>query len=180
VRSRSTGSSFIYLLIIVAAAFLIYSFYSQQMEDITNLPLTQVAAKIRANEVESIHVEGNTLSITLTDGDEIESHKGHESTVTEQLRDLGITTEQLANVEINVVQPPDWVTWLSAGGSILLVLAMFGIGYFVLRQFQGANNQALATGARLLSVYHSETGLKFWIITEADRSVTTVLLPEDY
>lgn len=43
-----------------------------------------------------------------------------------------------------------------------------------------ANNRALTEGTRLLSVYHTSSGLKFWIITEADRSVTTVLLPEDY
>lgn len=43
-----------------------------------------------------------------------------------------------------------------------------------------ANNQALRDGSRLFSVYHDRTGAKFWIITEADRSATTVLLPEDY
>jgi len=43
-----------------------------------------------------------------------------------------------------------------------------------------ANDGALQTGERLLSAYQSATGTKFWIITEADRSVTTVLLPEDY
>ena len=43
-----------------------------------------------------------------------------------------------------------------------------------------ANNRALIEGARLLSAYHAQNGVKFWIITEADRSVTTVLLPEDY
>jgi hypothetical protein len=43
-----------------------------------------------------------------------------------------------------------------------------------------ANNRALTEGTRLLSVYHAANGVKFWIITEADRSVTTVLLPEDY
>lgn len=43
-----------------------------------------------------------------------------------------------------------------------------------------ANDQALKSGARLLSVYHTEHGEKFWIITEADRSVTTLLLPEEY
>ena len=42
------------------------------------------------------------------------------------------------------------------------------------------NDDALKNGERLLSVYHAETGTKFWIITEWDRSVTTVLLPEDY
>jgi hypothetical protein len=43
-----------------------------------------------------------------------------------------------------------------------------------------ANNRALTEGTRLLSAYRASNGVKFWIITEADRSVTTVLLPEDY
>jgi hypothetical protein len=43
-----------------------------------------------------------------------------------------------------------------------------------------ANEQALKDDARLFSVYHSVKGIKFWIITEADRSRTTVLLPRDY
>ena len=42
------------------------------------------------------------------------------------------------------------------------------------------NELSHARGFRLLSVYHDANGMKFWIITEADRSSTTVLLPEDY
>jgi cell division protease FtsH len=153
VRSRSAGSSFIYLIILMAAVFLAYSFFSQRAEQVTQTPLTEVAAQIREENVRSIRVEGNTLFVELQNNEEIESHKGAESTVTEQLRDLGITAEELEGVEINVVQPPDWMTLLSAGGSILLVVAMFAIGYFVLRQFQGANNQALAFGKSRARMY---------------------------
>ena len=42
------------------------------------------------------------------------------------------------------------------------------------------NDLAVAEGNRLLSAYDSQKGIRFWIITEWDRSVTTVLLPEDY
>lgn len=42
------------------------------------------------------------------------------------------------------------------------------------------NNFALAMSARLLSSYALPGVGKVWVITEADRSVTTVLLPEDY
>lgn len=42
------------------------------------------------------------------------------------------------------------------------------------------NDQALVEGTRLLSAYQAANGTKFWIITEAGRAVTTVLLPEDY
>ena len=42
------------------------------------------------------------------------------------------------------------------------------------------NDNALRNGMRLLSSYRSEGGTTFWIITEADRSATTLLLPDDY
>jgi hypothetical protein len=42
------------------------------------------------------------------------------------------------------------------------------------------NNFSLREGFRILSVYHSGSGEQFWIITEADRSLTTVLCPSDY
>ena len=44
-----------------------------------------------------------------------------------------------------------------------------------------SNNQAILVGARIVSAY--ELGLRrerLWIITEADRRVTTLLLPEEY
>ena len=43
-----------------------------------------------------------------------------------------------------------------------------------------ANEHALIQGTRLLSAYTSTQNVRFWIITEHDRSVTTVLLPMDY
>lgn len=42
------------------------------------------------------------------------------------------------------------------------------------------NDTALVHVGRLFSVYHSAKGHKFYVITEADKSVTTLLLPEDY
>lgn len=45
---------------------------------------------------------------------------------------------------------------------------------------RAANDRALVEGTRLLSAYRAKNGTRFWIITEADRSVTTILLPEDY
>jgi hypothetical protein len=42
------------------------------------------------------------------------------------------------------------------------------------------NNFSRDKYLRIFSVYHDRNGTKFWIITEADRSITTILLPEDY
>lgn len=43
-----------------------------------------------------------------------------------------------------------------------------------------ANDQALVNQTRLLSAYETAAGTRFWIVTEADRSATTVLLPDEY
>lgn len=42
------------------------------------------------------------------------------------------------------------------------------------------NDLSLDDERRLFSVYHAADGTKFWVITEADRSSTTVLFPSDY
>jgi hypothetical protein len=42
------------------------------------------------------------------------------------------------------------------------------------------NDSAIQDGGRIMSEYCSGSGVRFWIITEYDRSVTTILLPSDY
>ncbi len=66
-----------------------------------------------------------------------------------------------------------------------------GIAPFLKRHSQGdwgdvsegdakLNDEALLDGTRLMSSYKTLAGVKFWIITDAGRAVTTVLLPEEY
>ncbi|WPL15706.1 hypothetical protein Thiowin_00620 [Thiorhodovibrio winogradskyi] len=43
-----------------------------------------------------------------------------------------------------------------------------------------ANEQALQDNERLMSLYKVDSGLTLWVITEADRSQTTVMLPKEY
>ena len=62
---------------------------------------------------------------------------------------------------------------------------------FLVRHIQGdwgelceedkqANEDALKEDLRILSSYRTNLGVKIWVITEADRSATTLLLPSDY
>jgi hypothetical protein len=44
----------------------------------------------------------------------------------------------------------------------------------------GANDEALQGGGRLFSAYRLRDKTKIWIITEADRSSTCILLPDEY
>jgi hypothetical protein len=62
---------------------------------------------------------------------------------------------------------------------------------FVLRHLRGdwgeicaddwaLNDEAVETGGRLLSSYRTSLDERLWVITECDRSVTTILLPDEY
>jgi hypothetical protein len=75
--------------------------------------------------------------------------------------------------------------------SVSQTLSLHDIATALLRHAQGdwgdacvedrdANESALWEASRLHSVYHDRKGVRFWIITEADRNTTTVLLPDDY
>jgi hypothetical protein len=42
------------------------------------------------------------------------------------------------------------------------------------------NDQALRDGGRLLAAYSTLRGVKLWVLTEADRAATTILVPDEY
>lgn len=82
-------------------------------------------------------------------------------------------------------------TVATRGALAALERADQGFGEFLARHARGdwgdvppedaaENRRALQHGLRLLSSYRTRRGERIWIITEADRSVTTILLPDEY
>lgn len=69
-----------------------------------------------------------------------------------------------------------------AGDNLLLYILRHAAGDWgdLSGEDMRANAEALKEGTRLLSAYHLNDDTKIWIITEWDRSATTVLLPEEY
>ncbi len=154
-NSRFRGSTFITLLLLAAAVFVVYSLINQSQEP-TQVPLSRVASEITSGNVESITVTGSQILLTLRDGSQLQSTKEEGTPLTEQLQTLGITGEQLSQVEIEVSSATDWATLFSTGGMLLTILAVFALGYFFLRQFQGANNQAISFGKSRARLYTSD------------------------
>ena len=62
----------------------------------------------------------------------------------------------------------------------LLLRHSFGDWGDVCEESALLNDEALQDGSRLLSIYKSNNGTKIYILTEADRSATTILLPSEY
>jgi hypothetical protein len=80
-----------------------------------------------------------------------------------------------------VATPGALETILGAGGDPFAYIARHAMGdWGDLCAFDRRENErSLRHGYRVLSSYDVRAG-RVWVITEADRSVTTILLPEEY
>ncbi len=147
---------FVYIIIMVAAAFLFFNF-SSQSEKVKETPISQIAADARAGRIEQITVIGDysTLEVEFKDRREpAVSRMGDGVDVVEVLRNLGVSEEEIAAITIEYQQPSGWANWLPLLSGILPAILFMVLFYFLLRQAQGSNNQALSFGksrARMFS-----------------------------
>jgi cell division protease FtsH len=154
VNSRNQ-SYIIYLLLFIAIiAMLFYSFrQSNTAQDVLNL--NQVASDIRAGKVTRIIADENRLRVIYADGEKT-SNKETNSTLVQQLLDLGVTSAELdpAKIKLEVKPPSAWLGIITALGYILPFIILAGVFWFIFRQAQGSNNAAMSFGksrARMFS-----------------------------
>ena len=144
-RNRST---IIYILLFVAIiSMVVYNFQSNTKLDKT-LSINQVAADIQAGKVSRIVQDGARLQVIYTAGDEGSSQMDNTATLVDQLKALGVTTEQLSPVKITLkINPPSpWLGVATALSYILPFIILGGVFWFVFRQAQGSNNAAMSFG----------------------------------
>ncbi len=160
---KSRNQSFlVYFLLIVAIATMVYMGFGQETSNEEVLTINQLAQDIQAGKVGKISVNSdNKLKVVYQNGIEKEAQKEPGATLVEQLVGLGVTSQQLSpdnnNFKLLVEPPSAWVGVLSSLGFFLPVLLMGGVLWFIFRQAQGSNNQAMAFGksrARMFSGDH--------------------------
>jgi len=139
---------FVYLIILVAAVFLVFNFSSQSKKE-DEMPISDVAAAVREGKVERITVLGDhaSLKVDLQGRREpVLSRKAEDIDIVEVLRNLGVSETDIAAITIEYQPPSGWVSWMNLLAGILPALLFVGLFYFMLRQAQGTNSQALSFG----------------------------------
>ncbi len=154
-NSARIRSAFVYILIIVAIVVLLFQFRQQPQTD--QLPLSELAAEVQAGNVARIVVDDNTLQVTFKgNGGEAESRKEPTSTVFDQMAALNVSPERLAAVNFEVKKPSELGGILTFLGYMLPALLVVGVIYFMLRQAQGSNNQALSFGKSRARMFNGD------------------------
>ncbi|MEJ2013547.1 MAG: ATP-dependent zinc metalloprotease FtsH [Anaerolineales bacterium] len=140
-------NSLVLIILIMVVAVLIYQFRSGSTQP-ERLAFNEAAAKIRSGEVVRVVVDDNELELIFQDGTSAFSRKEPTKTTVEQLKDLGVTEQDLAasNIALEIKEPSDLGTVISLVTYILPALLVVGLIWLMLRQAQGSNNQALSFG----------------------------------
>jgi cell division protease FtsH len=147
VNSGLFKNSIVYLLILLAVAALIFSIFSSPRES-NDLDITTVAEEIKAGEIAKISVDDEEITVeyVLSGMQDARSRKESGVSIFNTLEDLGVSDEELSAVEITVVPTGVWGDWGTLAITILPLLIFGGLLFFMVRQAQGSNNQALSFG----------------------------------
>ena len=140
--SRIPRSSLFYFFLIIVLGF-VFWFTWQQFEGGTKggqWSYSQLINNAQAGQVRSVEIKGNTATATAKDGNQHDVN-------------LPDTTESLAgelvkdNVQVNYQQASSSQYWLSVLlPNLILLLLIGGFMYYILRQTQSGNNQAMSFG----------------------------------
>ncbi|MEZ4634168.1 MAG: AAA family ATPase [Caldilineaceae bacterium] len=146
-NSKRLRNGLIYVLLVVALGAFLYTTLSNRTSG-TSEPtsIAEVAESVRAGTVTAIRVDDDQIYITTTSGGELVSRKEIGVGLVETLQNLGVTEEQLARVNVEVQAPSGWEVYGSILLAILPVVLIAVFFIFILRQAQGAGNQAFSFG----------------------------------
>jgi len=148
VRSGYWRNGLVYLLILAAIALLLWQVMGRANAP-EKITITELAQLVKEGHVQQISTTDEKIDVTFTrNGKQVHAVAYKEMGVglLETLQGLGVTEADLQNVTIEAVPPPDWLNIVTALGTILPTLIIVGMIYFMLRQAQGTNNQALSFG----------------------------------
>ncbi len=137
-------------VLFLIALSLIYSYASDTSKKPDELSISQIAEQVKSEEVKEIVVKGSSLEVSYND--ETRTHgvakKENDSSVTETLVNLGVSTDKLSHVVIDVQNETGFKFWISNLAPFLFPLILLGfIIWFFTRSVKGAGMQALNFGS---------------------------------
>ncbi|MDA1038572.1 MAG: ATP-dependent zinc metalloprotease FtsH [bacterium] len=135
---------FVLALLVLGALFSTYNVQNEKPEEVT---INQVVEQVQAGNVTKVTVQGTEIIATTTDEKELKTLKESQQSVAELLTTYGLTAEELNNLPIEIKESSgrSYVMGVILPSLIPLLLLMF-ILYFMFRQFQGANSKAMQFG----------------------------------
>lgn len=134
----------LFIFLFISGIFVLYSSPQKKPQDIS---LSTLVNQVNNGEVKSISVNGDEVDVTLNNGNAEKTTKEKESGITETLKNYNVDPSKLDQVNIEVKSESGWSIWLGAILPFLLPFILIsGFIWFMLRQAQRGNSQAMSFG----------------------------------
>ncbi len=117
-----------------------------RLERRETVQLSQVASAVIDGKVDKLVIVEETVTVFYKDGTEAQTRKERSATLNEQLREFGVTADQLIATTIEIAAPTDWGDLIATVSLIATPIFVVLFFWFILRQAQGANNSAINFG----------------------------------
>ena len=155
---RPMRNSVLYIVVaMMLVAFLVVSLTRNSQGSVPAMDIGEVAKLARQGQVDRITVNGQDLTVETDDGKTYKSRKEDRGSVVEALQDLGVPASAFGSGEdqivIQVKVPSIWTNITPLLFSVVPVLLMAGFFIFLMRQAQGAGNQAFSFGKSKARVF---------------------------
>ena len=155
---RPMRNSVLYIVVaMMLVAFLVVSLTRNNQGSVAAMDIGEVAKLARAGDVDRITVNGQDLTVETEDGKTYNSRKEDRGSVVEALQDLGVPASAFGSdadqIVIQVKVPSIWTNITPLLFSVVPVLLMAGFFIFLMRQAQGAGNQAFSFGKSKARVF---------------------------
>lgn len=149
----------VYLLLLTALAAFVFTSFSRTQPETPEVAIADLAREVTAGVVQRIAIEGNELQITYKP--EYKStaaiaRKEDGVSLGDTLKNLGVADDKRRAVVVEVVEPSRWENWGAILGTLLPLVLVGAFFFFLLRQAQGAGNQAFAFGKSRARMFTGE------------------------
>ena len=121
----------------------IFALFSQELEKIDEISISQLAQEINKGEVKQIDISGNELKITRQNDSKATTTKEIESSLSQSLINYGVIKESFEKIKIAVEKPNETMAWIGPMLFIILPLLLFGLFFWsMIRQAKSGAMQA--------------------------------------
>jgi cell division protease FtsH len=161
----------ILIFFVVSGILVLYQDNGSRPEEVS---LSTLVSQINEGSVKKIDVRSNELSVELSDGKQQKALKEPEAGLTETLKNYGVDNEKLKQVTIEIKKESGTAFWAAAILPFLIPILLIGAFiWFMMRQAQRGNNQAMSFGmskARMLDPRDKKKRIMFSDVAGAKES----------
>lgn len=152
---QKTGKNFLYVIIIALVATGIYIMLNPGQGNIKQISFDEFIKEAKGGEISKIQITNNKINITRTDGSQQYTIKETGTNIYELLQ-KEVPEDIRKKITQDNLTTENQDFWVNIFFSILPVLLMVGLIFFMIRQAQSSNNQAMSFGKSRARLHDKE------------------------